>query len=153
MSIATTPPNAKNVDYVTSYKVGLIALNNFEISVYKKEEIFHINRLEVIVNERNEIIALSQSFSCEQQIADVLSEIIDRIIIDNEIKSSPKEKARPLNEQIQLITNKRNEILIKIKEHQIDTAYIALDEDSDSLSRTVEKWTCSDEFRKIISDA
>ncbi|MGN1457368.1 MAG: hypothetical protein ACI4XP_05365, partial [Acutalibacteraceae bacterium] len=64
-------------------------MNNFEISVHKKEDqIFHINRLEVIVNEKDEIITLSQSFSCDQQIADVLSEIIDRIIIDNEIKSS-----------------------------------------------------------------
>ncbi|MGN1457085.1 MAG: hypothetical protein ACI4XP_03910, partial [Acutalibacteraceae bacterium] len=83
----------------------------------------------------------------------VLSEIIDRIIIDNEIKSSPEEKSRPINEQVQLIRNKRNEILLKIKEHQIDTAYIALGENSDSLTCAVEKWTCSDEFRKMISDS
>lgn len=127
-------------------------MDNFEISV-KEDEIFHINRLEVIVNEKNEIITLLQTFSCVEQLADVISEILDKIIIDNEIKSSPKEKARPLNEQVQLITNKRNEVLLKIKEHQIDTNYISLDENSDGLTEAVEQWSCSDEFKKLISNS
>ena len=46
---------------------------------------------------------------CDDDIADTLVTIIDRIIIDEYIKPSPVENSLPLSQKEELIYNKRND--------------------------------------------
>lgn len=100
-----------------------------------------IHKLEVLVNEKKEIETLEQFITCDEEFADIFSEIIERIIIDNEIKISPKNMKMTSEKQKEIIIEKRNTILSKMRCHSIDMDYILSDNNSDTLSKIVENTT------------
>lgn len=75
-----------------------------------------------------------QNLTCDDDIADTLVTIIDRIIIDEYIKPSPIENSLPLSQKEELIYNKRNEILSMMSKRKIDTNYIFSSQTSDLYS-------------------
>ena len=76
-----------------------------------------------------------QNLTCDDDIADTLVTILDRIIIDEYIKPSPIENSLPLNQKEELIYNKRNEILSMMSKRKIDTNYISSSQTSDWFSK------------------
>ena len=75
-----------------------------------------------------------KNITSDDDIADTLVTIIDRIIIDEYIKPSPVENSLPLNQKEELIYNKRNEILSMMSKRKIDTNYISSSQTSDLYS-------------------
>lgn len=76
-------------------------------------------------------IKIEQCLSDIKDIADSISTILERIIIDTYIKSSPREMALPLEKQEAIIIARKNDILSMINEHDFDLEYINSIETSD----------------------
>ena len=71
--------------------------------------------LKLKIDLKGNISEFLQNLTCDDDIADTLVTIIDRIIIDEYIKPSPVENSLPLSQKEELIYNKRNEILSILK--------------------------------------
>lgn len=84
--------------------------------------------LEIIINDN--MCNITQSFSCDKEMADVFADIIDKIIIDDYIKISPKKCSLTLEEQKSIIAKKRKELLELIDSCKINTEYIYSKENS-----------------------
>ena len=88
--------------------------------------------LKLKIDLKGNISEFLQNLTCDDDIADTLVTIIDRIIIDEYIKPSPIENSLPLSQK--LIYNKRNEILSMMSKRKIDTNYISSSQTSDLYS-------------------
>ena len=87
--------------------------------------------LKAQIDLRKNDIKIEQCLSDVKDIADTISIILERIIIDTYIKSSPREMALPLEEQKAIIITKKYDILSMINEHNFDLEYINSAEISD----------------------
>lgn len=99
-----------------------------------------LKKLAVEFNEVGKLTCLQQNFSTDEELANTLAEILERTIIDQFIKISPKDMAMPLPEQEQFIKTKRAEILSLIANHKIDTSYIFSEENSLTILKEVEEF-------------
>jgi hypothetical protein len=90
--------------------------------------------LKLKIDLKGNISEFLQNLTCDEDIADTLVTIIDRIIIDEYIKPSPVENSLPLSQKEELIYNKRNEILSMMSKRKIDTNYISSSQTSDLYS-------------------
>lgn len=102
------------------------------INTPAKEDTININdtsnkKLDFLIASFDDSIIIRKNIS-NGELVDVLSECIDKILIDEFIKISPKEKAAGKEEQETLIKKQKAEMLKKIYERNIDLDYIHSEE-------------------------
>lgn len=94
--------------------------------------------LKILIDHKQTLI--EQSFSCKEETADTLALIIDRIIIDEYIKTSEMTMNLPVEEQCKIVLEQRNQMLELINNHSIETEYIYSSENTDILQKEVESF-------------
>lgn len=102
------------------------------INTPAKEDTININdttnkKLDFLIASFDDSIIIRKNLS-NGELVDVLSECIDRIIIDEFIKISPKEKAAGKEEQEILLKEQKAEMLKEIYKRNIDLDYIHSEE-------------------------
>lgn len=102
------------------------------INIPVKEDTININdttnkKLDFLIASFDDLIIIRKNIS-NGEFVDIISECIDKILIDEFIKISPKEKAASKEEQETLIKKQKAEMLKKIYERNIDLDYIYSEE-------------------------
>lgn len=75
------------------------------------------------ISIETEKIEISQNLTCQEQLADELMIVLDRIIIDEYIKASPVQMKLPDEEKKRIIKEKRMEVLNRMRKRPIDMSY------------------------------
>ena len=102
------------------------------INTLVKEDTININdttnkKLDFLIASFGDSIVIRKNIS-NGELVDVLSECIDKILIDEFIKISPKEKAAGKEEQEILLKEQKAEMLKEIYKRNIDLDYIHSEE-------------------------
>lgn len=102
------------------------------INTPAKEDIININdtsnkKLDFLIASFDDSIIIRKNIS-NGELVDILSECIDKILIDEFIKISPKEKAAGKEEQEILLKEQKAEMLKEIYKRNIDLDYIYSEE-------------------------
>lgn len=87
----------------------------------------------------NKTIDISQSFSCKEELASTLAFILDRIIMDEYIKCSPREISLSSNKQNKIILEKRKDILTLMSQNDVEIEYIQSLENTDVYEKLLNK--------------
>ena len=87
------------------------------------------------IDLRKGVINIDQNFGDMKEVTDTISVILERLIIDNYLKPSPKLMAAPINEQKEILLKTKRELIKEINDHDFDYEYINSEETSSIYER------------------